>query len=105
MIYGIESTTDLNNPETKIIKFASEAKARRWLAAGSGGFAWPGAARDDLPPSQQNFHRRFRSAYRMPTGWRLLERDINAVFARQGYRGWAEAKARVIVRAAVEEIK
>jgi hypothetical protein len=69
MIYGIEDTTDLRYPETKIEKFRSVAQALEWASHG-GLFAWPGAASHLIPGPQQNFHHRLRKAYKMPTGWR-----------------------------------
>jgi hypothetical protein len=105
MIVGIEQTTDLRHPETLIKVFRAEAPARRWLTApGVGGYAWRGAADAALPLQQQNFHHRFRYAYRMPHGWRLHERDVREQYRRQGWRDWNEAKAAVIRRAAVSEL-
>lgn len=62
MIYGIESTTDMRYPETKIVKFSSKARAAAWLAQDQG-FAWSGGARPDIPSRQQNWHRRLRECY------------------------------------------
>ena len=69
MIYGIEQTTDLRNRETKVEKFSSMAKAIKWGKRG-GAFAWNGASRSDIDPQTQNWHRRLRSIYQMPYGWR-----------------------------------
>lgn len=36
MIYGIEQSTDMRRPDTRIVRFASEAKARAWRSQGGG---------------------------------------------------------------------
>lgn len=69
MIYGIEETTDLRSPETKIKKFASKLRAIKW-SENSGGLAWEGSAKKGIPVSQQNWHHRYRYVYSMPLGWR-----------------------------------
>lgn len=55
--YGIEQSTDLRNPQTKIIRFRSKAAALKWRDAKNGEMthADPAAAR--------NYHRTFRSVY------------------------------------------
>lgn len=69
MSYGIESTTDSRYPETKIVKFTSRRAALNWVAKG-GEFAWAGGARKDIPLQQQNWHRRLRDVYEIPSGER-----------------------------------
>jgi hypothetical protein len=69
VIYGIEQTTDSRYPETVIRKFTSKKAALHW-AKDSGGFAWAGGARSDIPVPQQNWHSRLRDVYEMPSGWR-----------------------------------
>jgi len=69
MFYGVEQTTDMRYPETKIVKFRSKTTALKWESKG-GGYAWKGAADETLPTTQQNFHRRLRSIYETPKGWR-----------------------------------
>jgi hypothetical protein len=76
MYIGIERTTDCNHPEYKFRKFKSAIAAIKW-AENSGDFAWPGAARDDIPPSQQNFHRRFRSVYELPYMFRVKKKELS----------------------------
>ena len=48
MIYGIEETTDMRYPETKVVKFGSRNRAIAWVKDEQG-FAWEGAARNDIP--------------------------------------------------------
>ncbi|MDA8209189.1 MAG: hypothetical protein M0Z92_09355 [Actinomycetota bacterium] len=77
MIYGIEQTTDMRYPETKIVKFTSRKRALAWLADDQG-FAWAGGARHDIPASQQNWHSRIRACYevvgfRRPSDKKLRE--------------------------------
>ncbi len=62
MIYGIEETTDMRYPETKVVKFGSRNRAIAWVKDEQG-FAWEGAARNDIPSQQQNWHRRLRWIY------------------------------------------
>ena len=102
MIVGIEETTDHTHPETKIVKLRSKARARGWLA-GSGGWAWPGAADERLPVGQQNFHRRMRLAYVMPARYRLSKREVDRLWTmRAGTRG---TEAAIYHRDAVEELR
>ena len=80
MIYGIEQTTDVRYPETKVVKFTSRKRALAWVAEDQG-FAWSGAARNDIPVSQQNWHRRLRELYEVSernpgkTHWQQLRRE------------------------------
>lgn len=69
VFYGIDQTTDLRHPETKVVRLSSRKAALDWLAK-KGELAWSGAARHDIPGPQQNFHHRLRSAYEMPPRWR-----------------------------------
>lgn len=62
MIYGIESTTDMRYPETRIQTFTSLKRALAWLAEDQG-FAWSGSARSDISVQQQNWHRRIRECW------------------------------------------
>lgn len=91
MIVCIEQTTDSRSPQTKVQTMRSEAAARRWLAAGSDSFAFPGAARGDLPLTQQNWHRRIRTAYVMPPHWRLP--SANRIAAERGSRPWEDRRS------------
>lgn len=70
MIYGVEQNTDLRCPNTKIVKFTSIKKAKEWRDKNLG-YAFPGAANEDLPVTQQNWHHRIRTIYEMPYGWRF----------------------------------
>lgn len=67
---GIEQTTDLRYPETRIESFTSRRAAQRWLDSWDNGFAWAGAARSDVSPGMQNWHHRLRTVHEMPVGWR-----------------------------------
>jgi hypothetical protein len=79
MIYGIEQTTDMRDPDTKIRKFSSLRQAERW-AKDSGGFAWNGAVGSEVRPTMQNFHRRMRAIYQMPHSWRPpSKRELGAI--------------------------
>jgi hypothetical protein len=98
MIVCIEETTDSRHPETRITTAASVDAAKRWLAGG-GGYAWDGAAREDLPPSQQNHHRRLRYAYRMPPGWRMPTKK--RIESARGPRPWEDRRSDATVRASI----
>lgn len=103
IIVGIEETTDSRHPETRIVRLRSEAAARKWLAQG-GGYAWPGAADDSLPPGQQNFHGRLREAYILRPYYRLPGRDVEARMGYPHYRPRAAVEADFYRRDAVERI-
>lgn len=75
MFYGIEHNTDLRCLDTKVKKFRSKKSAMDWKSGG-GGLAFPGAATNDIPVSQQNWHHRIRKVYEMPTGWRPPSKKI-----------------------------
>lgn len=89
MIYGIDQTTDLRDLDTRIKKFTSKKAALIWKSQ-SGGYAWVGAADEDIAPSQQNWHRRFRHIYetknwRPPSKKKLYElaiRDSSSTYPR-----------------------
>ncbi len=74
MIYGVEQNTDMRHPDTRVYRFTSVRRALAWQnnmnRGGEGVFAFPGAASDGLPVSQQNWHRRFRYLFESPPGWR-----------------------------------
>ena len=74
-LLGIEETTDMRYPETKLRRFRSVSAALAWLGQ-DGNYAWSGAASNDLPVCQQNWHRRFRKVYLMPLGWRPDSRQV-----------------------------
>ena len=78
MYIGIEHTTDSSHPQYKFKKFTSKKKAAEWRK-NSGDFAWSGAARNDLPMCQQNFHRRFREVYEMPPFFRVSKKEIKKI--------------------------
>ncbi len=107
MIVGIEQTTDQRHPETRIMRLSSRRHAEKWLTD-SGKFAWSGAADKTLPVGQQNFHRRLRSAYVMPSGWRMPSKK--RVEEARGSRPWedrrthADIVASIAYREKVEEI-
>lgn len=63
MIYGVEQSTDLRDPRTRIRRFRSEPAALSW-AAHSGQFTYAD------PEGARNWHHTFRTLYRMPKGWR-----------------------------------
>lgn len=84
MIYCIEQTTDSRYPETKIVKFSSRKRAFNWVKD-SGGPAWAGGARSDIPVQEQNWHARLRNIYEMPVGWRPPARKEQQRFL-EGYR-------------------
>ena len=81
MIYGIEETTDSRFPETKVVKFTSRTRAIAWAKTDQG-FAWSGAARNDIPSVQQNWHRRLRAVYEVKD-----RRPSKAYFDRE-YEKW-----------------
>lgn len=88
---GVEQNTDSKCHQTVIVRLGSSRKrAEEWVGNGDQGFAFPGAARGDIPGSQQNWHRRLRLAYAMPPGYRLPKKEAERMWeARQGsvYQG------------------
>lgn len=89
MIVGIEQTTDLRFPETRIVRLRTVKAALIWLDV-SGGYAWPGAADPRLPVQAQNHHRRLREAYEMPKGWRMP--TPQAIRQQRGARPWEDQR-------------
>jgi hypothetical protein len=91
---GIEQNTDLKCEQTVIVRLgASRSRAEAWLGNGDQGFAFPGAARSDIPGSQQNWHHRLRNAYVMPPGYRLPKKEAEQRWeSRRGsvYQGHVE---------------
>lgn len=103
MIVGVEETTDMRYPQTKIVHLSSEAAARKWLSGG-GGFAWPGAADESIRPSMQNWHRRLRSAYVLPPRFRLDKREVERLMGWPRHDSADTVRACMYRRAAVREI-
>ena len=102
MIYGIDQTSDMRHPETKIRKFSSRKQAERW-AEDSGGIAWKGAVTSSVRSSMQNFHRRFRSIYLMPHRWMPpKDRELYTIVCRNSTSSYPcsrlDALASAIVR-------
>jgi hypothetical protein len=91
---GVEQNTDSKCEQTVIVRLGSSRKrAEDWLGTGNLGFAFPGAARSDIPGSQQNWHRRLRNAYAMPAGYHLPKKEAERMWeARRGsvYQGRVE---------------
>ena len=83
MIYGIEETTDSRFPETKVVKFTSRKRAIAWAKTDQG-FAWPGAASEDIPIAQRNWHRRLRDIYE------VSERHPSKAYFAKKYKDWYE---------------
>ena len=81
MIYGIEETTDMRYPETKVVKFTSRKRALTWVKQDQG-FAWAGGARNDIPVQQQNWHRRLRDIYE------VSERHPSKGYFEKKYEDW-----------------
>ena len=109
ILLGIEQTTDRRARETKIVRIATPARARRWLAMAPTGFAFPGAADPTLPVSGQNFHKRFREVYEMPPRWRVTKAAVDRLWEAQGgsyssRRPWIDIKASLIAREATRRI-
>lgn len=98
---GIEENTDMRYRNTKVVRLSSLAAVKRFLDKPKA-LAFPGAADESLPGSQQNWHHRIRSAYEMPPGWRVSQREVNELVARwrdSVYRKTAiQAKADLIRR-------
>jgi hypothetical protein len=88
---GIEQNTDLKHPETAIRRFRSEREARRWLDEYETRHAFPGAARNDIPPIQQNWHVRLRRVIVTPPGWRFPSKAEQAKYVRDR---WASSYRR-----------
>lgn len=87
---GVEQNTDLKCQRTVIRRFGARRKAALDWEAEQLGYAFPGAARSDLPGSQQNWHRRLRNVYEMPPGYRLPTKEAERAYhARHGsvYQG------------------
>jgi hypothetical protein len=111
MIIGIEKTTDMRSPQCRIVKFRSEAAARKWLDEFKDAepLAFPGAATSSIPASQQNWHHLIRTAYRMPPRFVLSAKEVAAVTERRRgsiyCRFGADAKAEVYARHAEESFR
>lgn len=90
---GIERSTDLQRPDVKISKFQSRRRAIEW-ARGGGGFADPGAAREDIRPTLQNWHHRHRYVYEMPPGFRLNRAEVSRLAKRE----WQVARGSIYMR-------
>ena len=86
MFIGIEKNTDVNNPDTKIKKFQTESSAQKWLDSWDTPYAYPGAADESIPASQQNWHRRIRSVVEMPQNFRLSKKEVM-----EEYRFWRDS--------------
>jgi hypothetical protein len=56
MLYGVEKSTDLRNPDVKIKKFTSKKALKKWLE-NSGNYTY------NDPEAARNYHRTFRYAY------------------------------------------
>lgn len=100
---GIEQNTDSKCERTVIVKFgARRAAAIKWGAQENLGFAFPGAARNDISGQQQNWHHRLRAVYAMPSGYKMPNAEAKRQWeARRGsvYRGSIEDNlARLIYR-------
>lgn len=97
---GVEQNTDSKYQQTKIVRFgASRARAEAWVAVELG-FAFPGAARSDIPGPQQNWHHRLRLAYAMPPGYRLPKKEAQERWdARHGsvYQGRVDDHLAVLI--------
>lgn len=87
---GVEQNTDLKCQQTTIVRLgANRARAQKWVGEDQG-YAFPGAARSDIPASQQNWHHRLRLAYAMPAGYRLPTKEAQQIWeSRRGsvYQG------------------
>lgn len=77
MFIGISQNTDMHYRRTEIHRFRTEKAARAWLADDQQGLAYPAAASGELRVTQQNWHRRIRSAYELPKGFRLNRKAIS----------------------------
>lgn len=57
MFYGVEESTDMRCPQTKIVKFTSESGLKKWMQARQGTFTY------DDPEVAKNYHKTFRKGY------------------------------------------
>jgi len=97
MLYGIERTTDSEHRGTVIVKFSSLKRAQKWREESPGGLAWPDAADDSLPITQQNFHHRYREIYQMPKNWRMpTDRQLDRLRGSNYQIFYSELKVRCI---------
>ena len=105
MFIGIEYTTDDRYRNYKFKKFSSEKSAISWKAAGKLEFAFPGAAREDIPPYQQNFHRKLRAVYQMPYLFRQSKKEISKIRGNGYYMlDYQEALYRYYIKNSVREL-
>lgn len=98
--YGIEENTDRKHPQTKVVRLRTLAAVHAFLAKPSE-HAFRGAATNDIPASQQNWHHRLRDAYEMPAGWRADKREIDEIVRRYRdsvYRKSEEAAKAMLIR-------
>lgn len=98
MIVGIEQTTDSRWPETKVVRLVGRKRTLAWVSAG-GGYAWSGAADEQIPVQQQNWHHRLREAWEMPPGWRMPTRK--AIAHVRGSRPWEDRRSDLDIVAAL----
>ncbi|MFA4971314.1 MAG: hypothetical protein WC683_01790 [bacterium] len=59
MLYGVEKSTDLRNPQTVVKKFLSRKELLQWMDQRSGEYTHAD------PEAAQNWHHTFRSGYEL----------------------------------------
>lgn len=71
MIYGIERSTDMRRPDTRIVRFTSERVARAWRSKGGG------LTHGEHADAVRNHHHTHRALYAGAPGFRAVatERD------------------------------
>jgi hypothetical protein len=87
MYYVIEYNTDMRHPDPKYHRFTNSHRAKVFQKAYKTRFAFPGAAINSLPVTQQNFHHRLLSStYEMPKGF-CLTREARKLRRKEEYHG------------------
>jgi hypothetical protein len=87
MIVGVEFSTDSRSRHCIIKKFSSLKAAKKWANSEENGkFEDAGSAKNDLPMTQQNFHKVLRHIHEMPVGWRMPSKK--RIQQMKGTRSW-----------------
>lgn len=74
MFIVIKQSTDSRDNNYILQKFSSLKSAEKWIEKQTCGFAYPAAADNSLPVTQQNYHKLICTIYEMPLNWRMPSR-------------------------------
>jgi len=72
MFYGVEKSTDMRDPRTKVKPFRNEKALKKWMMGG-GGFT------HENPDEARNHHHTLRYGYNLPGGLpRKIEKPLSS---------------------------